>query len=399
MIDTFYEQPDRHSLRSAVDRALASQGPRLRFPKVLEDAYDNHAAALKTRRTCMAMVLCIAVFNLGLLIDYRFNPALFWDFLFLRVFVTSIPVLGLVWVSQWLKPYRRRDWVTAAGLAWGGFMMNVLIEMRGAGAGHLAFSIGLFIIVANIVFHLRPIVAMSLSGTVCVITSAFVMRQHLQIEQQDALAIGFLVAAAAITLIANYRLEITMRHLFLMILRDQMRMEDVQRQNQQLSAYSFTDGLTGIANRRRFDLEMEAACDEALATCDTVALLLVDVDNFKHYNDTHGHPAGDVCLHHVAQVLATQISSERDLAARVGGEEFALLLRAKTYDHAEQIAERIHTALAGQWPAHIVPSTVSIGLAFITAPHKDMLMKAADKALYEAKAGGRNRTVAHARAA
>ena len=169
-----------------------------------------------------------------------------------------------------------------------------------------------------------------------------------------------------------------------------------------LRARSYIDGLTGIANRRQFDVALERELRRAQRADGALALLLVDIDSFKAYNDHFGHQQGDSCLTMVAQELAGMLKRPADLAARYGGEEFAAVLPDTTLEQARVLADRIRAHVAGlglqQAPAaHHPEVTLSIGVAAfdrarLNAP--EALIEAADKALYAAKRGGRNRVVA-----
>ena len=169
-----------------------------------------------------------------------------------------------------------------------------------------------------------------------------------------------------------------------------------------LRARSYIDGLTGIANRRHFDVALERELRRAQRADGALALLLVDIDSFKAYNDHFGHQQGDSCLTLVAQELAGMLKRPADLAARYGGEEFAAVLPDTTLEQARVLADRIRAHVAGlglqQAPAaHHPEVTLSIGVAAfdrarLNAP--EALIEAADKALYAAKRGGRNRVVA-----
>jgi diguanylate cyclase (GGDEF)-like protein len=158
-----------------------------------------------------------------------------------------------------------------------------------------------------------------------------------------------------------------------------------------LTDLSYTDPLTGVANRRSLD---ETLSGLVMGPASTGALLLVDIDMFKAFNDRYGHVAGDACLRHVAQCLSSKLRSF-DLLARFGGEEFAVLLPDARLDEAARTAERLreavqspHFAVEGQQ----VSVTVSIGIATrqgLSTP--EAFIGAADTALYAAKHAGRNR--------
>lgn len=182
----------------------------------------------------------------------------------------------------------------------------------------------------------------------------------------------------------------------------------LQRANEELrDAYakveslSRNDSLTGIANRRRFDAWFAQAFDEARQAQAPLALVLVDIDHFKAYNDGYGHLVGDECLRAVAAALAGELRDTDARLARYGGEEFAVILPGRSCDQAHAIAERLRAAVQANALAHChAPTgvvTISAGVA-ATVPAADAacddLFAQADRALYAAKRAGRNRTVA-----
>lgn len=176
------------------------------------------------------------------------------------------------------------------------------------------------------------------------------------------------------------------------------RTQDLENAIRRLNELTRTDPLTGLANRRTFDERLEMEHSIHLRNAYPVSLLMIDLDAFKPYNDNYGHPAGDECLKKVAKVLKGVANRATDLAARYGGEEFVLLLPHTDFRGACEIAERVRSSVEdlaiphGFSPAASVV-TASVGIASTsigeTPVHK--LVEGADKALYQAKAEGRNR--------
>jgi diguanylate cyclase (GGDEF)-like protein len=172
-----------------------------------------------------------------------------------------------------------------------------------------------------------------------------------------------------------------------------------------LRARSYVDGLTGIANRRYFDVALERELRRAQRLGGQLSLLLVDIDSFKAYNDNFGHQQGDACLTTVAQALAAKLKRPADVAARYGGEEFAAILPDTSLEQAERHANAIREhvaslALPHAPSAHWPMVTLSIGVASFSKDglsEPAALIEAADKALYAAKHGGRNRVVVDCR--
>jgi len=169
-----------------------------------------------------------------------------------------------------------------------------------------------------------------------------------------------------------------------------------------LRARSYVDGLTGIANRRHFDVALDRELRRVQRNGGALSLLLTDIDSFKAYNDHFGHQEGDACLTRVAQALAAMCKRPADVAARYGGEEFAAILPDTTAEqaraHADAIREHVAALQLPHAPAAPRPYvTLSIGVASFEPGRLDEpahLIEAADKALYAAKRGGRNRVVA-----
>jgi diguanylate cyclase (GGDEF)-like protein len=170
---------------------------------------------------------------------------------------------------------------------------------------------------------------------------------------------------------------------------------------QVLSESANRDSLTGIHNRRMLDDHMQRLWQQAMRERVPLALLLVDLDHFKAFNDRRGHQAGDSCLAKVASVLPVAARRPFDLAARYGGEEFAVLLYDTRRDRVEEIFRQLHASLqkaALEHPASPVSQhvTFSIGAACVEpnlGRHPEGFIQLADEALYAAKERGRNRTV------
>ncbi len=181
--------------------------------------------------------------------------------------------------------------------------------------------------------------------------------------------------------------------------RTQLR---IKRLTDELRRTATTDALTGLDNRGSFDQRLQAEWSRAERSGSSLALVLMDVDHFKRFNDHYGHPAGDGCLREVASAIRDQARRPADLAARIGGEEFAVLLPETDEDGALQVAQRIRAAIVARALPHEASTTaahvtLSLGVACCRPDRQtagltlESLMAAADHALYEAKTTGRNR--------
>jgi diguanylate cyclase (GGDEF)-like protein len=159
------------------------------------------------------------------------------------------------------------------------------------------------------------------------------------------------------------------------------------------------DGLTSVENRRAFDLEYNKAWKMSLREGAPLALIMIDIDRFKLFNDTYGHLSGDQALIRIAEVIKAVIKRSSDLAARFGGEEFVVMLMNTTAEGAAVVAEEIRKrveelGIENEKIKNVI--TVSLGVASLIPENgieHDELIEAADRALYKAKEDGRNKVV------
>ena len=201
----------------------------------------------------------------------------------------------------------------------------------------------------------------------------------LDLWRREAIRIGAVIMA-----LISFVLAVT-----LFLAREISRRASAEDKLEELAT---TDALTGLKNRRKFDTTIDAEWRRATRQKTPLALLMIDADHFKSYNDTFGHQAGDEVLVGIAICISDSVRRAGDCAARYGGEEFAVLLPGLSPEEAVRVAETIRQKVR-DWSE---VTTVSIGIASLT-PSATMdcseLVKAADKALYAAKANGRNQSV------
>lgn len=186
--------------------------------------------------------------------------------------------------------------------------------------------------------------------------------------------------------------------------RLRLSLSQLEAANTELAELSATDALTGLFNRRHFDAALDRELARAARHAQALALLVIDVDEFKQYNDALGHPAGDECLRRIARVLGANAQRASEFAARIGGEEFAIVASGLGPEQALTLAERIRQEITGAGIAH--PShhdgwvSISIGVNCVIpgqpARTAQELIAGADAALYQAKREGRNRCVLYA---
>lgn len=203
-----------------------------------------------------------------------------------------------------------------------------------------------------------------------------------ELWRREAYRIGAVVLALIVFMLAST----------LVLAREIGRRAEAERKLEELAT---TDALTGLKNRRKFDTVIEIEWRRAMRQKTPVALLMIDADHFKAYNDTFGHQAGDQVLVGIAICISDSVQRAGDCAARYGGEEFAVLLPGTSAIDGFKVAETIRLKVQG-WSDDQTTSTVSCGVAsLVPSAGLDwaVLVAAADKALYAAKAGGRNQSV------
>ena len=172
----------------------------------------------------------------------------------------------------------------------------------------------------------------------------------------------------------------------------------LQRYHKMLETMSYHDGLTTIPNRRNFDSALYHEWNRAVRDQSNLAVLMMDVDHFKQYNDHYGHQEGDNCLQNIALTLSAACKRNIDLVARYGGEEFVALLPGTAEDGARSVAESFRLAIMELNIPHVDSSiakvvTISIGGAVVsptTAKEMETVIKIADDCLYQSKKNGRN---------
>lgn len=212
-----------------------------------------------------------------------------------------------------------------------------------------------------------------------------------------AIVAYFLIAAAATSMFVRYRKAVALERKFGEL---KATANDLQNENRNLERLSYLDALTGIPNRRYFESTIAREWETSLVRGDPLSVLIVDIDFFKLYNDTFGHPEGDRALRSVAKALSSAMYRTTDSIARYGGEEFVIVLHDATSETARMICTRLMVAIAEcHIPFHSSIAdylTVSIG-SFSGVPDSSLTAEqfilGADKALYASKNAGRNRFI------
>ncbi len=338
--------------------------------------------------------------------------AVFWNDLDHRTLliwltaVYSVTLLRHVMLSGFRDPVRKGARSTAtwgnlfllgalgAGLAWGAAGILLFHPDSIPHQTFLAFALGGMIAGALPLLSSLPLVF-----------ALYAIPVGLPILVRLLSSSDHIVLVMALLLLFFMAIMLVSSHRFSRVFREsielRLQLDSSIEQQQQQALLARMDPLTEIANRRLFEEALTNEWKRAQRTHTHLSVLIADIDYFKRYNDTLGHPAGDVCLKQVAESMATAARRPGDLAARIGGEEFAFLLPNTSEIDAGVIAERVREDIESLHIAHPDSPisewvTISLGAAEL-APNAhnipEDLIKAADAALYRAKHEGRNRVV------
>lgn len=396
------------SFRAAADLAnagIADISYVLHFPSQLERQFLADTAFERSKLLIRRSPVVMLTFVGMLTADWFMVPDRFQIALLIRT-LAFIPLFLLtIHLFVRLSATSFRDWLlTGSGALTA--LLNLLVIVPSISP--LAFSY-----LATLAFTvvcwdsiLRPGFLPAFAHSIMVMASfcfaTFVMPDHGGVLAIPILVL--LVSSMIFSVYGNYTLERSERAAYLQRLNQNLLRTKLGIVNDRLSRQAHLDPLTGIPNRRHFDESLakivQSQSERPQLLPDEISVILLDVDFFKPYNDNYGHPAGDRCLQALAQALSQSVRQPKDLVARVGGEEFAVVLSNATNQYGIEISERIHNALkALSMPHAFRPDSVrfvsiSMGLATGTPVDQDSMMKLireADQALYRAKSLGRNR--------
>ncbi|MEY4764677.1 MAG: hypothetical protein RI907_1350 [Pseudomonadota bacterium] len=398
--------PVRSAQAQRIDALLAERSLWWHFPADLEAKFqDDHADKRRRWVTLSGLMVAILV-NWLLLPDLLMVPDVYDLAVRLRLFgFTPLILMGIFFTATLKLPMHWvREWsMVVPGLGATAITCYLSWKSQDVYAGPYLVSLIPVIVFANTVAHMRlwPALFMDLA--------ILVMYGLVWSTKPDAPlnimlpATMTLVASVVFTLYGCYSLEREGRRNWLLRERESSLLGELGAANKRLDQVSRSDMLTEVANRRHFDEFLLHTWERARVDGSEIALMMIDVDHFKAYNDRYGHIDGDACLRDVADVLKRRLRRPGDLIARFGGEEFIAVLSGTSLEVALGAAERVRKGIENMnrlhaaSPTHAVV-TVSIGVASLRphAPHATpaQLIAAADEALYLAKGRGRNRVFA-----
>jgi diguanylate cyclase (GGDEF)-like protein len=385
---------DLEPYKADVDRALSGKFRSLYFSGRLERLFERETQHARSAHLVVVGILWIVIGLVAAILFQRnaTGPAPFGASVAVRAGVVT-PVLAAIVFAVWwgVRPFLREFLVTLASIiAPATMLLGVMISNTGnVGANRGALTVVLLFI--TVVVRLRFWFAVA----ACLCLVALQVGVPLMIKVPVPGSVPLALVTIAVTLAANYSLEREYRVHYLQRLLGRIQGRQLSEMVAQLHELSLRDPLTGLANRRALDALLEELC----ARGERFAVILVDVDAFKAFNDTYGHQLGDDCLRRISAMLRASLRFPTDRIARMGGEEFAVVLPHTTIEDACTIAERMRRSVYDLLIPHAgSPTSQSVSISAGVSDYGGgaspaQVIADADQALYRAKLSGRNRVV------
>ncbi|GAP20265.1 diguanylate cyclase [Leptolinea tardivitalis] len=383
-------------LAETVDAELRSERKHIQFPPVLEQIFYKEVIERTRLFLLVGGMIGLLIYDLFIFLDRRVLRDVYDLALIIRLgIVTPIAITLTILMFQKIPGWVREILKSIITI---GVCVSIvfLVYTSNTREADLYFpGIMLIVVFGNIFIKLQFWYACATSLIVFILYIFFYPVDPFFPPQVHFTNASFLFACIFMTLLANYQLEQRQRRSFLISLQERLQRRLLAEKNTQLSELSSLDALTGLANRREIDKYLSNLNQ---IRPDMLAIIMLDIDYFKQFNDTYGHSAGDECLKEVAKILAASVHRKRDLAGRYGGEEFIVILPDTSLQDAERIAKNILEDTYSAAIPHATSSTapvvtLSAGVGwgeFTASVTTTVLVKAADEALYMAKASGRN---------
>jgi diguanylate cyclase (GGDEF)-like protein len=386
----------------AVDAAFANAQRllRLKFAPAIERCYEAETRAARAWHIRLTVALGLVAYLAFSLVDSTLIPDLGWVPTLLRLFVITPVGLFAMWMCSRVGAAFREGFISIAITATLWIPVGFIVVSRAPMAPYTMLPIVLVSMFGNITMRLHFHWACAFSSlTIAAIMTMLWLRPDLPAGLAGAILIATLTGVI-FGIVANNQLERAERRAFLMALRELLHARQLSADKASISALSFADALTGLPNRRAFDTAFERFWHEWETLGQRFAVVMIDVDFFKRFNDCYGHPAGDEGLRRIGRILRSTVGRQRDLVARYGGEEFVVLLAGCDETQALAVARTLCANVAQAGIAHAnredgrAVMTISAGVAEAGAPGcgrtREQLLRCADACLYAAKSGGRN---------
>lgn len=376
-----------------VEREITGGIRWLRFVPELERFYDEETRQGQVQNMLVTAYLGLAIFDLFLIADFLLVPDIIMLAAIVRLaIVTPISAtLILLFIRYSRSPFPRH----AISIVIMTIMSTSTIFLLATSREpeRVTYYGGVLLIVIYACLIHRPQFWFGVAG--CVVTNAlFAYGLHILTPAtfEARMAIQLMVLTGSVfTLFAAYSMERERRLFYLISLKERLH-------SMMMEGISNRDALTGMFNRRALDRRLQELAERSSGWQSSLAVIILDIDHFKIYNDRLGHQAGDDCLRQVASLILSMMRDGRDEAFRYGGEEFLLLISESDNVRAVAFAETIRRAIEAQGIPHPASSTAPHVTASLGVAHADAtrstpvdLIARADMALYAAKNSGRNR--------
>ncbi len=388
-----------------IERLLERSEPMGHWPTPIRALYESEVVARLAREQHFLFLFGLLVCLATILVDMAVAPEMVKEGAVLRVLaVAPLTLIGLFASA--------RRWnnvaafcVGAAPVAFAVVIVHLALHLPPHASARYLAAAALLMGFANMIlpFTLRGLVVFDIAY----IAAAFAVNVW-SFSGDPAQNLGYfvlLVIISGATLFVAHRLEALRQNNFLLNLRARITSEELLAANERLQALSDRDPLTGLANRRCFEREFDEMVEREIcggarrgSTPCQIAVLMIDLDHFKAFNDTHGHQAGDECLRIIGHELSAALQHVGGIVARYGGEEFVGAVCEDTPGDIARAAEDIRRTIASQpipvgGPGRsLVTGSIGVALAPLEGEIcRDALIKTADAALYAAKRSGRNR--------
>ena len=388
---------------------LSSGFKKLQFPKDIEKDYDETSNSLFIDSSRLILLFGVLLYLVFGFVDYALAEEQTSTLWIIRIVLSGVMLLAINAMFnrrlvRWVIKLTSLGMVVV-GLSTVGFM--AVVDEPYAYAYHLGLIPWQVFVLVVLRTNLRAIAINSVIvyiAYILVSVNKDFLPYHPEVDKLVIIMFPLFSVFWGVLILMGiylgYELEKTSRIAFV---KNRLLSLDAQRLTllgEELHLLSTTDSLTGLANRRHFENCFDSEWRRAIRTQDSIALIMIDIDHFKKYNDRYGHQAGDDCLRRVCDALKDYAQRSGELIGRYGGEEFVVLLPRMTLVRAQVLAESMCRRIAGLNIEHGESMdnkvTISIGIAAMVPSMTDEpanLLRIADRCLYRAKADGRNRVV------
>lgn len=371
-----------------LERLLSEYDGHGRLPESVEKTYLDHVHTVRAKVMRLAAVPSVIVYNAFLVADYLLVPETFRIALLLHLcVVTPVMILVGIFYGRMRSHALRSAAVMSIPVLIVMQIMTIFIMNSGTGAEHYQYLAIPVLVYINVTLRGEYRLAVAVSAVLVAIYLAVLLTSSIA-WQAKTVGMWVMIGVTHMTLLANHWMNRDSRRTFVRQLY-----EGLMRENAENRAHR--DPLTGIANRHQLE-KMAADMRDNSEAVSPVAVIMIDIDHFKAFNDRFGHPAGDECLKRVANTLAECVEGD-ELVARYGGEEFIAVLPRTVLPDAARRAELIRRAvseIAIPHPGAGIGGVVTASLGVMAGPMSSHelseLIAGADAALYAAKRAGRN---------